>query len=515
MVDKIKLVPVTGANNIVNINDNFTKIEKIINDKMLSRKVSTDEVNQVQTDLDMNNNRIYNLPAPRSPTEPLTAGFIGDLTETVEQGQANITASNALVAAATAANQEARDILEDTHIKLDDALVAITDQKNQAISQINTTSSVALADINAKQADVTAKHSDVTTKANTVATQAGQVQVNATDAAASASTASAAANTATTQSGVASGAATAATSASAQAIQANIAAQDAATSAAADAVVASDAADRAEAAANGMDTSWAIDRANHTGVQAINTITGLQTALDSKAGTAVANSFGPTQAFSNGFTSPIMNASVNDVLTVNGNLEIGPTTASGSAYIDLHSDGNSATDYNARIIRNPGTNGQMGITNTGTGGLRVDAGGGEVSLLGLSIKANNVLNAAAGISVTGGANVSSGGLAVGAKSSFYEMAHFTFTAPATANSTITVAHGLNWTKILRVTVHVYMTAAPQIIEAECTLGPDGAPRNNSYWVGYSVNNTTVVVATGPNSGYALGKSGRIVIEYLL
>ena len=285
MVDKIKLVPISGANNFSNMNDNFVKLEKVINDNLLSRKVNSGEPNQMQTDLDMNNKRIYNLPPPQSPTEPLTAGYIGDLTDLVNTAQDNIAASQVLVDGANAANVEARQILEDTHLALDVSLGAIQTQTTNSLNQINSTSAVILADMTSKQQDVSSKAATVNTQANAVANQSAQVAIDAqaaTAAASGASNSAATAKTAATQAAIDAGAAN---SARAQAIAASTAAAQSATNAAADAVTASDAADRAKAAASGTDTAYLLNRANHTGTQAMSTIVGLKTAATFDIGT--------------------------------------------------------------------------------------------------------------------------------------------------------------------------------------------------------------------------------------
>ena len=170
-------------------------------------------------------------------------------------------------------------------------------------------------------------------------------------------------------------------------------------------------------------------------------------------------------------------------------IEVGNQALAGDSYIDFHTDGITGTDHNARIIRTSGANGDFGLNNIGSGRM--------------------VINSAGGVYIQGG------GIFAGAKSSAFEFAHFTFTTPSVANGTITIPHGLNWTKIIRVSVVVGMTAAPQLIFAESTFGMDVATRNNNYWVGYSVDNAGVTIYVGANSAYALGKSGRIVIEYLI
>lgn len=58
-----------GVSNTVT-NTNFGKIEKELNDNVLKRRTEVGEDNTVHTDIDMNSNRIYNLPEPRLEHEP-------------------------------------------------------------------------------------------------------------------------------------------------------------------------------------------------------------------------------------------------------------------------------------------------------------------------------------------------------------------------------------------------------------------------------------------------------------
>lgn len=69
-MNKIVLNDVTTGFNVSTINSNFDKIEAVINDELLSRSNPNDSPNSMDTDLDMNGKRIYNLPAPLSDNEP-------------------------------------------------------------------------------------------------------------------------------------------------------------------------------------------------------------------------------------------------------------------------------------------------------------------------------------------------------------------------------------------------------------------------------------------------------------
>lgn len=57
---KIDLTPITNANNLSNINSNFTKLAAELNDKVLYRDNPFGEPNQMENSLDMNGNDILN-----------------------------------------------------------------------------------------------------------------------------------------------------------------------------------------------------------------------------------------------------------------------------------------------------------------------------------------------------------------------------------------------------------------------------------------------------------------------
>lgn len=67
---KLVLNDIVNTYNLALINSNFTKIENEFQNKVLYRDNPTGEPNQMQSNLDMNSNRILNLPAPTSPGEP-------------------------------------------------------------------------------------------------------------------------------------------------------------------------------------------------------------------------------------------------------------------------------------------------------------------------------------------------------------------------------------------------------------------------------------------------------------
>lgn len=73
MVDKVVLDNIASGYDLSKVNANFQKIEDELNDKVLYRNNDVvGAVNTVETDIDANGNRIYNLPNAVSEGEPVT-----------------------------------------------------------------------------------------------------------------------------------------------------------------------------------------------------------------------------------------------------------------------------------------------------------------------------------------------------------------------------------------------------------------------------------------------------------
>tara|TARA_R110002126_G_scaffold273909_1_gene418795 strand:- start:161 stop:490 length:330 start_codon:yes stop_codon:yes gene_type:complete len=72
--------------------------------------------------------------------------------------------------------------------------------------------------------------------------------------------------------------------------------------------------------------------------------------------------------------------SVGDATAGAAQIEIGQNrSADGASYIDFISDSAGGVDYDARILRNSGTNGTLDIINDGSGNLRLLTTAGYVS----------------------------------------------------------------------------------------------------------------------------------------
>jgi len=70
-MSQIELNDVTSGYNLVKINNNFQEIERTINEELLHRVNITNAPNSLQTDIDANSRRIYNLSKPLTGGEPL------------------------------------------------------------------------------------------------------------------------------------------------------------------------------------------------------------------------------------------------------------------------------------------------------------------------------------------------------------------------------------------------------------------------------------------------------------
>lgn len=72
MADKIVLSDVKSGFNISVVNDNFSKLEQVVNDRLLWRdQTGITGDNALKSDIDVNSKRLYNLPLATTPFEPV------------------------------------------------------------------------------------------------------------------------------------------------------------------------------------------------------------------------------------------------------------------------------------------------------------------------------------------------------------------------------------------------------------------------------------------------------------
>lgn len=79
MADKISLASILNGFNLANINSNFQKLEAYINDRVLSRDIDTGQANEMRETLDMNSNRIINVPPPTLASEAVNKAYVDQL----------------------------------------------------------------------------------------------------------------------------------------------------------------------------------------------------------------------------------------------------------------------------------------------------------------------------------------------------------------------------------------------------------------------------------------------------
>ena len=75
---KVVLDDIPSGYNLSRINENFGKIETALNEEVLYRKLLTGDPNQMETPLDMNGKRIFNLPPATLDSEPATFKQVKD-----------------------------------------------------------------------------------------------------------------------------------------------------------------------------------------------------------------------------------------------------------------------------------------------------------------------------------------------------------------------------------------------------------------------------------------------------
>lgn len=197
MTDKIQLNPSQGSYDVIQINANFAEIEDHLNERVLYR----DATDSMTADLDMNSQRILNLPAPIFPHEPLrkmdvvsaatmqdyvgqAQGFAEDSAVAANQAENAASLASAAALTANAAAQAAADAIgaaDDAQgfasTAQQAAINAGTSRSNAATSEENAAASATSASASATIA--TQKAADVTQ----AAFDAGQSKDLAEDAA--------------------------------------------------------------------------------------------------------------------------------------------------------------------------------------------------------------------------------------------------------------------------------------------------------------------------------------------
>ncbi len=316
---KVVLSDLTSIQNdpsaVDTINNNSEIIEDAF-DNTLSRDGSTP--NQMESNLDMNNNRILNLPRPFNPNEPARLRDVGDARSLAEDAAAS-------AAAAAISASEAQQSSED----------AADHEAGANASAIAAHASEVAAASSASSASASA--STATTQAGIATTQATNAGNSATAAAGSASSASTsatnAANSASSASSSASAASTSATNASNSATAASGSASSAATSATnagSSATAASGSASAAASSATAAHTSEvnagtsatnAASSASTASTQASNAASSASAASTSASNAASSASSASTSASNASASASSASTSASNALTSENNAE--------------------------------------------------------------------------------------------------------------------------------------------------------------------------------------------------
>lgn len=316
---KVVLSDLTSIQNdpsaVDTINNNSEIIEDAF-DNTLSRDGSTP--NQMESNLDMNNNRILNLPRPFNPNEPARLRDVGDARSLAEDA-----AASAAAAAISASEAEQSSINAATH------------EAGAGASATAAHASEVAAAASASSASTSA--ATATTQAGIATTQATNAGNSATAAAGSASSASTsatnAANSASSASSSASAASTSATNASNSATAASGSASSAATSATnagSSATAASGSASAAASSATAAHTSEvnagtsatnAASSASTASTQASNAASSASAASTSASNAASSASSASTSASNASASASSASTSASNALTSENNAE--------------------------------------------------------------------------------------------------------------------------------------------------------------------------------------------------
>lgn len=166
---------VTNPNNaLLPYNENFRKIEEALQDRVLYRDNPEGEPNQLETGIDANENRIYNLPLPIGQSEAATKGYVDQYADLrfdellallmpfVDQAeQSSISADASAQLAANSAQQAANSAAQIDQALVDAANYADAAQGWSEVSQDAAVSSQFSANSSASSASQAAIYSSL------------------------------------------------------------------------------------------------------------------------------------------------------------------------------------------------------------------------------------------------------------------------------------------------------------------------------------------------------------------
>ncbi len=383
---KLTLTDVTTLQDIVTaINLNNTATEAAL-EITLSRDGTTP--NEMEADLDMNDNRILNLPLPVADTEPIRKDQFDEL-EADTVGFSDAAAASAAEAAASAAAAEAaaesvEDVAADAAAASASAAAAAASASAAATSASAASTSASSASTSATTASTQA--TNAASSASSASTSASTATTQASNAASSASSASTSASTATTQasnaSSSASSAATSASTATTQASNASTSATNAASSASAASTSETNAASSASSASTSASTATTqASNASTSATNASNSASSASTSATNASNSASAASTSASNAATSETNAAASAAKLQGTSTTSNTIGTGTksfTTQSGKfftagTWLVIVSDADPDTDYFHGVSTSySGTSLDVNVTNIGGSGTHTD-----------------------------------------------------------------------------------------------------------------------------------------------
>lgn len=132
---KVVLPGVSTGQNVSTINANFRKIEDALNSRVMWRDNPQNEPNAVQSDIDVNGKRFYNLPAPALPHEPMRLQEFLEYQDVFEGAVTTVTSeANRAADRAAAAQASASAANSSATLAAQRANAALTSANNSAVS---------------------------------------------------------------------------------------------------------------------------------------------------------------------------------------------------------------------------------------------------------------------------------------------------------------------------------------------------------------------------------------------
>ena len=176
-MSKITPNDTSSGYNLSAVNDNFDLIAEHLNDKVLYRDNPSGEPNTMNNNLDMNNNRILNLPAPNSELEPVRLKDLtsGEVTIVFDAADITFTPTTTLSSTTTQSAIEEVDAKTVTNASAITSLSSTVAGQGSSITSLQSTQATHTSQISAIQAVDTTQNTHLTTIDGQIATLQSQV----------------------------------------------------------------------------------------------------------------------------------------------------------------------------------------------------------------------------------------------------------------------------------------------------------------------------------------------------